>query len=243
MTVFDDAVGVVTYTYGSGNDDLVARVLNDGSSSNFGYDGTWRRATSFVWTEGLVGSGLAGFTPSFGAHPDETSLTAGLVPSGTSAGLETSFLNPDGSRTTFTWSDGRITGIEGPLGGMTSFTYGGAGGRDLTLVEYVGGGRVTVGYDGSGRPNVVRDLLDRRTTYQYDAAGRVEALAAPGGQSASWGFDEAGHVTTSTSASNLLAVVDGVEAVRVLMKKEAEVGRGWGRRGDREHWDPWSGRL
>ncbi len=111
---------------------------------------------------------------------------------------------PDRYTTTSDYNDlGNLTTVEVPSGDTMTFVYNAA--SELEIARDADANETVYDYDLLSRQTLVTDPLGRSVKTEYDLAGRpVESLQlAPGGAvltRATSGYDEAGNLTSSTSA-------------------------------------------
>jgi RHS repeat-associated protein len=145
----------------------------DGGTTSYGYDATLKEVTSI-----------------------EDPLTNRTTITYTGSGDMSTYEDPSGGVTTYTWSGGLLQTKTDPDGHVTSYVYD--GNNDLIAVIAPSGLRTTYGYDAAGRRTSVEQPDGSVTTTSYDAMGRVTGTVNPDGSQTTTTYDGDGNVVTTT---------------------------------------------
>ena len=216
VQVIDYRSGVpTTFTYSG-----TATVLNQ-SSSAFGDGWTLQgleqitsasggvilntgTAGASLWFSGSFGSGGGTYTDPAGEFSTlvlnsngtyTRTLTDGTQINFNSGGYETSVVQLDGLRTTYTYSSNKLSTIEDPYLDLVTFTYS-SGGYLQTTTDPAG--RTTT-FTNSGGALTQAKLPDSSTWgLQYDSGGRLITLTDPDSNVVSVSYDSAERVGTIT---------------------------------------------
>ena len=182
----------------------VSHIYNSSTDGVAGIGKGWRlnlhqtvRSVTYENTKYLVYTDADGTEHYFGKvgseYRDEDGLGLRLSESGTNYSMS----DADGYNT-WTFTNGRLSGICDSNGNSQTIEYDSAGRVVRVYAKPDGGTQVKVAelsYNAQGYLVSVTDYRSQVTSYGYDAAGRLTEITHPDGTKASYGYDAKGYLS------------------------------------------------
>jgi RHS repeat-associated protein len=194
-TLIDADLRTTGYTYTDGG--RLKTVTNGvGDVLTYTYDAAGRFAAKIAPRGKAPGANPADFTTTYG-YDFNGNLTSVKHPYPGGGTVET--------RYTYDPRD-LVTSVTDGLGNTTRYGYDRAGNR--TNVTDPLGHTTTQGYDGNNRVTSFTDALGKTTLFAYDAAGNPKSETSPTGDKTTYGYDTADRLISLTSPRGNAAGAD-----------------------------------